>query len=136
MYLNIPLSCTSFQSILNFGYAPPQNLKINLIFQRIRFCCRRILPVLLSPHFLILVNIIFFFIPMVAIIMCRCVLCRRQNNSLDNTVLRTRGYLHSLIKIICVNDKQTIIIDSEINTRERYCVAQYYLHRQFKIVNV
>ena len=40
----------------NFGYAPPQKLKINHTFQQIRGCYRRILPVLLSYHSIELVE--------------------------------------------------------------------------------
>ena len=74
----------------NFRYAPPQKLKINLIFRRIRFCCRRILPVLLSPHLLILVNIIFSLFRHHGGIMrpgvFLCVNVKISLNSLDNTV--------------------------------------------------
>ena len=73
----------------NFCNAPPQKLKINLIFQRINFCYRQIHVVLFVYHLLILVNIIFFFIPMVGlhyVSLCFfCVCVKTSLNSLDNT---------------------------------------------------
>ena len=40
----------------NFGYAPPQKLKINLTFQEQKFYYPRIHVVLLSPHLFDLVG--------------------------------------------------------------------------------
>ena len=40
----------------NFGYAPPQKLKINLTFQERKYYYWRILPVLLSYHSIELVG--------------------------------------------------------------------------------
>ena len=56
--------------IQNFGYVPPQKLKINLIFLMMANCCWRIHAVLLVYHLLILVRNIFFLYSTMVGIMC------------------------------------------------------------------
>ena len=61
---------------LNFGYAPPQKLKINLTFQEQKFYYRRIRLVLLSHHSIELVEKYYFYdSTMVVGIMCGVFFC-------------------------------------------------------------